>query len=304
MNGYKDGLHDDFEEITIPVPWGHISGKWWGSKDVQPIIAIHGWQDNAGTFDKLAPKLKDSGFSVFCIDLPGHGLSSHLPPGHCYYLFWDGLHIVRRIVKHFKWTKVTLMGHSLGGAISFLYAGTFPKEVEKYICIDIASPSVRNMSKLVEQAGDALDKFLKYETLTKNQHPCYEYEDMISIVQEAYKDNLDREGCEIMMRRGMKKAKDRKGYYFSRDVRLKASAMGFMSLDQILEFASKTICEVLNIRGHPGHKFDHPEHYDIVLEKLSKTAKKVERHIIPGTHHLHLNDADTVAPIIIKFLKS
>ncbi|KAG8302741.1 hypothetical protein J6590_025016 [Homalodisca vitripennis] len=66
-------------EIKIPVPWGHISGKWWGPQDKNPVIAIHGWQDNAGTFDNLAPLLP-ADVPFLCIDLPGHGFSSHLPP--------------------------------------------------------------------------------------------------------------------------------------------------------------------------------------------------------------------------------
>lgn len=52
--------------------------KWWGSKDKQPIIAIHGWQDNAGTFDPLV-ELLPTNLSILCIDLPGHGRSSHIP---------------------------------------------------------------------------------------------------------------------------------------------------------------------------------------------------------------------------------
>lgn len=53
-------------------------GKWWGPRDKQPIIAIHGWQDNAGTFDPLI-ELLPKDLSILCIDLPGHGLSSHIP---------------------------------------------------------------------------------------------------------------------------------------------------------------------------------------------------------------------------------
>lgn len=80
-------------------------GKWWGPKDKQPILAIHGWQDNAGTFDTLVELLPN--VAILCIDLPGHGFSSHLPYGQMYYLFWDGVITLRRIVKHYKWNKVS-----------------------------------------------------------------------------------------------------------------------------------------------------------------------------------------------------
>lgn len=81
-------------------------GKLWGSRNKQPILALHGWQDNAGSFDSLAPLLSPN-LPILSIDLPGHGYSSHMPLGQFYYIFWDGVIILRRIVKHYKWNKVS-----------------------------------------------------------------------------------------------------------------------------------------------------------------------------------------------------
>lgn len=81
-------------------------GKWWGPNERQPILALHGRQDNAGTFDTLMPLLSDD-VSVLCLDLPGHGLSSHYPESQFYYCYWDGVILLRRIIKHFKWNKVS-----------------------------------------------------------------------------------------------------------------------------------------------------------------------------------------------------
>jgi pimeloyl-ACP methyl ester carboxylesterase len=81
-------------------------GIWWGPSDVQPIIALHGWQDNAGTFWNLSPLLSKD-VSILSIDLPGHGQSSHFPQGQFYYIFWEGIIIIHRIVKHYKLDKVS-----------------------------------------------------------------------------------------------------------------------------------------------------------------------------------------------------
>jgi len=82
------------------------AGKWWGPKELQPIVALHGRQDNAGTFDTLMP-LMPSDVSVLCLDMPGHGFSSHYPKSQFYYVYYDGIIFLRKVIKHFKWDKVS-----------------------------------------------------------------------------------------------------------------------------------------------------------------------------------------------------
>ncbi|KAK6634741.1 hypothetical protein RUM43_012143 [Polyplax serrata] len=263
------------EELQIPVPNGHISGLWWGPKNQQPVLALHGWQDNAGTWDRLAPLLVPE-VSVLAIDLPGHGLSSHYPPGQMYYLFWDGVYVVRRIVSYFKWKKVTILGHSLGGAIGFLYAGVFPNDIDKLISIDIVSPTIMEPSVQASRCGDSIDRILKYEKLTADSLPCYDYEEMINIVEDAYKGSVTRESCKILMKRGMAPSPGGSGYHFARDVRLKAAGVGFISLDLVTEFADRIRCNVLNIKGKPGMSFEKPHYYQMILDRIRNNAHACE----------------------------
>ncbi|XP_070153706.1 probable serine hydrolase isoform X3 [Polyergus mexicanus] len=277
--------------------------KWWGSTDVQPIVAIHGWQDNSGTFDNLT-ELLPSNIAILGIDLPGHGFSSHLPFGQFYYVFWDGVITLRRIIKYYKWNKVKLLGHSLGGAISFLYAASYPDEVDILISLDIASPSVRDITKTAAMTGDYIDKFLKYELLTLDNAPCYEYNEMINIVEKAYEGSITKEGAETLMKRGMQQAYTKGKYYFSRDPRLKVAILGMFSLDLVLEYASRIKCAYLNIRAIPGMKFEQPENYQKVLDNIKLVARKFEYHEVNGTHHVHLSEPEKIAPIIINFLQN
>ncbi|GJQ80929.1 hypothetical protein Trydic_g4746 [Trypoxylus dichotomus] len=309
MNGKPNGItscngylqSDEWEEIEIPVPWGRISGKWWGSRNQQPIIALHGWQDNAGSFDNLAPLLVKDGLSLLCIDFPGHGRSSHYPRGSYYYIFWDGVHILRRIVKHFKFEDVILLGHSLGGAISFLYAATYPKEVKKYVSIDIPGPTVKGETTY-SMLGGTVDKYLEYDSITEEKIPSYTYEEALELVKKAYANSANEESCKILLRRGLIKNKDG-GYYFARDLRLKVCLLGFFTLEQILDFAKRVNCEVMNIRANPGMKYSK-ENYDAILEEIQKSARKLEKHIVPGAHHLHMDDAESIAGIICDFIHS
>lgn len=287
-------------------------GKWWGTRTQQPILALHGWQDNAGTFDRLCPLLP-ANQSVLCIDLPGHGQSTHYPIGMQYFLFWDGIAVIRRIVKHYNWqNKVTLMGHSLGGALAFMYAASFPDEVHRLISIDMAGPAVRDLQRTAAGTGAAIDRALKYETLHPSKVPCYEYNEMIDIVVEAHAGSVDRIGAEALMRRGMHEVIPQNGkqdgatpiYHFSRDLRLKVSALGMFTLDQVLSYAKQITCEVLNIRGRPGMKFDNDSAYMTILEATRTNASRVVYEEVEGTHHLHLTTPERVVPFIKAFLNN
>jgi pimeloyl-ACP methyl ester carboxylesterase len=75
------------EEMLIEVPWGHISAQAFGPKNGRPVLAIHGWLDNSTSFLGLQPYLP-SDTRLVAIDLPGHGFSSHRPPG-TKYAFYD-----------------------------------------------------------------------------------------------------------------------------------------------------------------------------------------------------------------------
>jgi pimeloyl-ACP methyl ester carboxylesterase len=203
-----------------------------------------------------------------------------------------------------------ILGHSLGGTIGFLYAATFPQDIEKLMCIDIAGPDVMPVPYFAQRTGRVVDLFLSYETRGEETAPSYTRDEMLKLMLEAYKGALTKESCEIMLKRGALPAASHSidmkddSFRFSRDSRLKIGVLGFLSLDMTLEYASKITCEVLNIRGKSGMKFDPPENYQIVLDRIRQSAKKLEFHEVEGTHFLHLNNPESICPIIVGFLKS
>lgn len=48
-------------ELKLAVPWGHIAAKIWGPQQGSPVLCLHGWLDNANSFDRLIPLLPKGG---------------------------------------------------------------------------------------------------------------------------------------------------------------------------------------------------------------------------------------------------
>ena len=66
-------------ELRVPVAWGELAGLRLENPGRPAVLALHGWLDNAASFVPMLPWL--SGLDLLLLDLPGHGHSSHLPPG-------------------------------------------------------------------------------------------------------------------------------------------------------------------------------------------------------------------------------
>lgn len=114
--------------VTYVSPHATVAGRWWGRRDRRPLVALHGWGDNAGSFSRLAGSLR--GVPVLALDLPGHGLSSRVPRGLPPADLGLLLATLRRVHRALGLTAVSLVGHSLGDAVALLYAATYPTDVD------------------------------------------------------------------------------------------------------------------------------------------------------------------------------
>ncbi|CAF4772951.1 unnamed protein product [Pieris macdunnoughi] len=137
------------KEIKIPVPWGHVSAKLWGQENQRPVLALHGWQDNAGTWDPLAPMISDK-LPILAIDFPGHGHSSWIPPGF-QYSPWDLPRLILTIKDYFKWDKISILGHSMGSIAGMRFACVFPDDVDFFIAVDSLFYDDYDLNQIVER---------------------------------------------------------------------------------------------------------------------------------------------------------
>lgn len=276
-----------------------MTGKWWGPQSVTPVLlCLHGYQDNAGTWDTLAPLLPPD-ISLLAVDFPGHGLSSHIPAGNIYHIL-DFVLTVQRIVEHFGWTRVSLMGHSFGSVIAFLYSAIYPEYVEHYIALDTMTPPNTDPVRRLKSQGERLDDFLHLESMDPNSKPSYTYEEAVQLLHSSRSEWATKEGCEILTQRGTIRKPDGR-YYFSRDVRLKVNLDMAYSREYVRQFVSNVRCKILYIKPNEG--LSKPEFQVQFLDEIKKLAVLYEYHTVEGRHHVHLDFPERVAPLISNFLK-
>jgi pimeloyl-ACP methyl ester carboxylesterase len=107
--------------------------RLWGDPEAPALVMIHGGLDASATFQFLVDTLS-SEWHVIAPDLRGHGLSGWAPGG---YAFADYLADLDGLLAHVCGTKpVPLIGHSLGGNVACIYAGTRPERVTKLVSLD------------------------------------------------------------------------------------------------------------------------------------------------------------------------
>lgn len=272
----------------------------WNEDGSHRIIALHGWQDNANTFDRLAPLMPPNA-SVLALDIPGHGLSSHYPKGFPYHRI-SYVVTLRRIVNYLGWNKVSLMGHSLGGQICHLYSSIYPEEVDALITLDMFVTLALKGDTAIRRGKDVIDEFLRRDQQSSENSPTYLFEELVGMVVRSHVAPIGEEAVRTLLLRGTESVGDGK-YRLLRDPKVKGFATTGWSAKELLNFCRDLKMNVLCVKAESAPFFGGKEFFEEAWEVVAKVAKHAEFHYVPGGHHVHLENADVVAPIVNDFLQ-
>lgn len=292
------------KEIRIPVSYGSIAAKAWGDENAEPVLAFHGWQDNAGTFDNLIPLL-NSDLYIVAVDTPGHGLSSHKPYGSFYH-FLEILIDIRKIVEYLKWERFSIMGHSLGGSLSLMYTSVFPEHVKKIILFDILKPTSRQMDQLPSEMKKGVNGLLEIEKKLLNPVPVYSLEDAKKRLIAGMYYEVTPESADVLLKRGSKPSECGKGVVFSRDIRVKMmDDLHKFSHEDLKVYMKQIICRMLIVVGTKSvFRSRTPEVTGDFLNIYKDHCKSLDVVQVEGNHFVHLNNPERVAPHVDAFFKA
>ncbi len=141
-------------EIVGPTSSYYISQRLrlhyvdWGNESAPPLVLIHGGRDHARSWDWVARALRKD-WHVVVPDLRGHGDSAWALGGH--YTVPEFVLDIAQLLDVLGTFPVTLVGHSLGGAVALHYTAIYPERVKKLVAIEGLGPPPAMLEALREK---------------------------------------------------------------------------------------------------------------------------------------------------------
>ncbi|MFA0928667.1 alpha/beta hydrolase [Pseudomonas syringae pv. tagetis] len=275
------------EEVRLSLGHIELAARLYGPEDGRPVIALHGWLDNANSFARLAPCLE--GLRVVALDLAGHGHSDHRPAGASYALA-DYAFDVLQVAGQLGWQRFALLGHSLGAIVAVLLASSLPERVTHLALIDGLLPLTGKAESAAEQMRVALHAQLE---LPGKKKPVYQDQERAVEARMKGAVAVSREAAELLAQRGLMPVPG--GYTWRSDSRLTLPSATRFTDQQAMAFVHGLRCPTQLVVASDGMLAQRQE-------LLSGLPFDVER--LAGGHHLHLNDEDgarSVAHCINRF---
>jgi pimeloyl-ACP methyl ester carboxylesterase len=279
-------------ERRFELPGLTLAAEVWGSPGDRPVIASHGWLDNAGSFALLAPRL--SGCEIVALDLAGHGESDFRSADSAYNL-WQDVGDLLHVADELGWRRCTLLGHSRGGAISMLFAATFPERVHKLVLLEGGLP----ITAEADEAPAGLAQALR-ETRELRGKGGRVFATRAKAIAEraAGFSRVTPAAAEILARRSLREVPG--GFQWHADQRLKAQSELRLTPEQVRAFARRVTAPVLVLFAEHSPFVDRP-----LYREMTTLFPNVEVDRAPGGHHFHLEGSEAaIAERILRFLDS
>lgn len=282
-------------EITLQVPLGQLAALRNDGSGPR-VLALHGWLDNAASFLPMAPYLRD--FDLVALDLPGHGRSMHLPPG-ADYSFPGAIANVLDAADALGWDTFSLLGHSMGAGIASLVAAACPQRIDRLVAIEalgaLAETEERTVARMREAVaaeralhGKRLRVFPDIDTAVRAR----------TYASRVPGSGLDEALVRLLVERGVTAVEG--GYAWSSDPRLTLPTFVRMTEAQVEALVAGIECPTLAIFADPAQ----PYLPDDVRRRRVGLLPRGCLQVLPGGHHLQMQQPEPIATAVADFLRA
>ena len=276
-------------ELRLEGARGELAALRGGQAGGPPLLCLHGWLDNAASFAPLAPWL--AAFDWVALDLPGHGASAHRAPGYDY-AFVDWIHDVLDALDALRWPRASLLGHSMGGAIASVVAAAAPERVHRLALVEALGP----LAGAAGAAGTRLREAVAARRAAAGR-PARVIPDLeTAVAMRLAATKMDAAAARLIVERNLRPVAG--GFSWRSDPRLTLPTHVRMPEEAVQAILRELQAPTLVVAADPP-----PAYFDAaVREARLACVRDVRLQVLPGGHHLHMEQADVVGPLLRDFL--
>ncbi len=283
-------------ELSISSRGLTLQALAFGDAGKPPLLALHGWMDNAASFVPLAPLLDQ--FYVVAVDLPGHGKSDFRPSGASYFhadYALDAAHVADAL----NFDSFVLLGHSMGGGVATLLAAAVPERVRHLVLIDGLGPYSNSAEKTSSQMRRAVVQSLAPRSKPR-RYACF---DELLDRRAKASEEIARDALALIVERNALKLVDEEEatyWQWSTDPRLKLASPTRLTHESVMHMLGDITSPILNLVASTGMMTQFPAFAERRARLTNATTITFEGH-----HHFHLDGCVTqVADAINEFVRA
>lgn len=279
-------------EHRLALPGLELAAVEHGAATAPPLLALHGWLDNAASFAPLAAALGDRQ-RLIALDLPGHGRSDGLPAGALWrYRMDDYVGIVLAAMDALSLPTAALLGHSLGAGIASLIAAAAPQRVSRLALIEGLGP-------LADDGDDTLQRWRRawHPRHREDSDRRRRFDDLdAAVAARSAAGTLAPAHARGIVERGT--CDDDGGLRWRSDPRLTRPTPLRMAETQVRALLAGIACPAWLLLATPHTTYLPPA---LITPRAACVADLHVEHMAGG-HHLHLERPQAVATRLHAFL--
>ncbi len=258
--------------------------EWPGAG--QPIVVLHGFLEQGAAWQEVAERLHRR---VVAPDQRGHGRSGWVGTGGFYH-FWDYVGDLDALVDHLG-APVDLVGHSMGGTVACLFAGTRPEAVRRLVLVEGLGPPDAS----ADPVGRAR-RFLADLRRGPSHRPVESIEEAVQRMH-AYNPKIPLDVANRLATRALRPAGEG-GLTWTWDPLHRARAPVPFQVEMFRPFLENLTMPVTLVRGGRSSFVLADE-----AERVAAIPNQVHERVVPDAGHLVHHDApDELARILAEAL--
>ncbi|TAM95077.1 MAG: alpha/beta fold hydrolase [Rhodanobacteraceae bacterium] len=276
-------------ELRIDTPFGELAALQWGDADAPPLLALHGWLDNAASFARLAPLLA-ARRRVIALDMPGHGHSAHLPESARRYHIVDQVDHVLDAADALGMERFDLLGHSLGAGIASLTAAAVPARIGRLLLVEGLGPLADVGAQTLARWRDA---HARREAPRRTPRVFASIDD--AVAARVAVGGLDTAEARPIVERNLREVDG--GYAWRSDPRLRLTTPLRIEESQLRRVLAGIEAPTLVLLAEPAT----PYLPTALMQARAACVADIRIDHIAGPHHLHIRDPRETAAHILDF---